>query len=107
MLSEFIYIAGLPTVTVIPATQSVEVTKTIVFTALVTGVGPFIYQWQKEGHNLSDEMSPLFVIYNASSIDQAKYSCYVSNIYGDTATSNIVMLQVTSMFEILQDIRNK
>jgi len=90
-------------VTVIPSTQSVEVTKTVIFTATVTGVGPFIYQWQKEGHNLSNKTSSLFVITNASSIDQAKYSCYVSNIYGDTATSNSVMLQVTSMFEILPD----
>ena len=73
-MPESIYIAGLPTVAVIPATQSVEVTKTIIFTTLVTGVGPFIYQWQKEGRNLSDETSPLFVIYNASSIDQAKYT---------------------------------
>ena len=89
-------------VTVIPSTQSVEVTKTVIFTATVTGVGPFIYQWQKEGYNLSDETSSLFVIYNASSIDQAKYSCYVSNIYGDTAAFNSVIVQVTSMLKFYQ-----
>ena len=86
-------------VTVIPSIQSVEVTKTVIFIATVTGVGPFIYQWQKEGHNLSDETSSLFVIYNASSI---KYSCYVSNIYGDTATSNSVIVQVISMLKFYQ-----
>ena len=53
-------------VTVTSSPQSVEVTRTVIFTATVTGVGPFNYQWQQEGHNLTGETNSTFVIYNIS-----------------------------------------
>ena len=85
-------------VTVTSSTQSVEVTKTVIFTATITGVGPFYYQWQKEGQNLTDETGSTFILYNVLSGDQANYSCYVSNNYGNAVISNSIRLQVTSMY---------
>ena len=89
--------AGLPKVTVTSSAQSVEVTQSVVFTIAVTGVGPFNYQWQRGNDNITGENGPTFTIYDVSESDQANYSCYVSNNYGDSTISNIVTLQVTSM----------
>ena len=89
---------GLPEVLVISSTPVVEVTKTVIFTAMVTGVGPFYYQWQKEGYNITGETGSTFTINNVSSSDQANYSCFVSNNYGDSVVSNIIRLLVTSMY---------
>ena len=90
------YDTGLPEVVVTIYTQSVEVTQTAIFTATVTGVGAFNYQWQKEGNNINGETGSTFIIYEVSLSDQANYSCYVNNNYGDSAVSSI-SLQVTSM----------
>ena len=78
-------------------TQSVEVTQTAIFIATVKGIGPFNYQWQREGDNITGETVSTFIIYKVSQSDQANYSCYVSNNYGDSVTSNNINLQVTSM----------
>ena len=88
---------GLPMLVVTLSSQSVEITRTVIFTATVTGLGPFSFQWQKEGRNITGETGSTFVIYNISQNDQANYSCYVSNNYGDSVISNNMSLQVTSM----------
>ena len=88
-------------VTVTPSTQSVEVTQTAKFTTTVTGIGPFHYQWQRGNDNLTGETNSTLIINNVSHSDQANYSCYVSNNYGDYAISNHVYLQVTSMYKLL------
>ena len=83
--------------TVLPSNLSVEVTFSAKFTATVTGVGPFTYQWQRGNKILTKETGNMYRIYNASHIDQDYYRCYVSNSHGDSAVSNRVWLQVTSM----------
>lgn len=88
---------GLPVVIVNSSAQSVEVTQTATFTAIVTGVGPFNYQWKRGDNNITNETGSTFKIYNASLSDQANYSSYVSNIYGNFDISNTISLQVTSM----------
>ena len=85
-------------VTVTSSSVSIEVTRTAILTAEITGLGTFNYQWQKEGRNLTGETDSKFIIYNISQSDQANYSCYVSNNYGDSTVSNIVTFQVTSMY---------
>ena len=85
------------TVTVLPSNQSVEVTFSAKFTAAVTGVGPFTYQWQRGDDILTKETGNMYRIHNASQIDQDYYRCYVSNSHGDSAVSDRVWLQVTSM----------
>ena len=87
---------GLPEVLVISSVQTVEVTETVIFTAAATGVGPFNYQWQKDSYNITNETGSTFMIYNVSSSDQANYSCFISNDYGDSVVSNMIRFQVTS-----------
>ena len=81
--------------------QPVEASQTVVFTAAVTGIGPFYYQWQKGNVNITGEIEPTFTIDDVSESDQTNYSCYVSNSYGDSAVSNIITLQVTSMYTVI------
>ena len=89
---------GLPSVTVSPSIQNVEVTLTTILTATVTGVGPFTYQWQRGEEILTDETKSSYIINNASHEDQNYYSCLVTNKVGDSAISNRVWLQITSMY---------
>ena len=81
-----------------PTNQSVEVTLTAKFTAIVTGAGPFTYQWQRGNEILIGETKSTYTVHNASMKDQNYYSCSIYNVYGDPAASNIVWLQVTSMY---------
>ena len=83
--------------TVAPSNQSVEVTFSVKFTATVTGVGPFTYQWIRGNKIFTKETGNVYRIHNASQIDQNYYRCYVSNSHGDSAVSDRVWLQVTSM----------
>ena len=69
------------------------------FTAIVNGVGPFTYQWQRGNRILKKETGSTYTVQNASQKDQKYYRCRVFNIYGDYAVSDTVWLQVTSMFQ--------
>ena len=89
---------GFPAITVTPSNQSVEVTLSVTFTATVTGVGPFTYQWQKGNKILHKETGSTYTVYNASEEDQSHYRCRVFNVYGNSAVSDRVWLRVTSMF---------
>ena len=89
----------LPAVTITPLTQSVEVTHTAKFTAAITGVGSFIYQWQNgRGRILTGETGPTLIIHNAMRKHQSNYTCIVTNNCGDIVVSNTVTLQVTSTY---------
>ena len=83
-------------VIVSPSNQSVEVTLDAEFTAVVTGVGPFTYQWQRGNRILKKETSSTFTVHNVSQKDQRYYRCRVFNIFGDSAISDTVWLKVTS-----------
>ena len=92
---------GFPAITVTPSSQNVEVTLAAIFTATVTGVGPFSYQWQKENIILHKETGRTYTVYNASVEDQGYYRCRIFNIHGNSVVSNRVWLQVTSMLYII------
>ena len=91
---------GLPSVTVSPSIQTVEVTLDAKFTATVTGVGPFTYQWKRGEEILTDEIGSTYTVYNTSHEDQNHYQCLVTNMFGDSAISNRVWLQIISMCHI-------
>ena len=89
---------GYPVITVTPTNQSVEVTLAATFTATVTGVGPFTYQWWKGDGILMNETGNTYTVYNASTEVQSYYRCYVFNTLGDSSASDRVWLQVISMY---------
>ena len=84
--------------TVIPSSQSVEVTHNATFTTMVTGVGSnnFTYQWRHNGTIISGETGDTLVITNVMESNRGEYECIVDNQLGDTNSSNVVILMVTS-----------
>ena len=89
--------------TVMPSSQSVEVTYNITFTAMVTGVGSddFTYQWRHNGTIISGETEDTLMITNVMESDSGEYECIVTNQFGDTNTSPVVILLVTSELTIV------
>ena len=81
-----------------PSSQSVEVTHNATFTTMVTGVGSnnFTYQWRHNGTIISGETGDTLIITNVMESDGGEYECIVDNEFGDTNTSTIVVLMVTS-----------
>ena len=84
--------------TVIPSSQSVEVTHTAMITTTVSGVGVenFIYQWRHNGTVITGETGDTLVITNVMENDSGDYECIATNEYGDSDTSDVVVLMVTS-----------
>ena len=76
---------GLPEVKVTPSNQTVEVTHTAIFTAIVSGVGVenFKYQWIHNGINITGETGNSLIITNVMESDSGDYECIVTNEYGD------------------------
>ena len=80
------------------SSQSVEVTHTAMFTTTVSGVGVknFMYQWRHNGANITGETRDTLMITNVMESDSGDYECIVTNEYGDSDTSDVVVLMVTS-----------
>ena len=89
--------------TVMPSSQSVEVTLTATFTTMVTGVGSndFTYQWRHNGTIISGETEDTLIITNVMESNSGEYECIVTNQFGDNNTSPVVMLMVTSELTIV------
>ena len=84
--------------TVMSSSQSVEVTHNVTFTTMVTGVGSFTYQWRHNGTNISGETGDTLMITNVMESNSGDYQCIVTNQFGDTDISNVVVLMVTSEY---------
>ena len=84
--------------TVLPSSQSVEVTHNATFVTMVTGVGSnnFTYQWRHNGTIISGETGNILIIANLMSSDSGTYSSTVMNQYGDSDLSSATLV-VTSM----------
>ena len=74
--------------TVMPSSQSVEVTLTATFTTMATGVGPFTYQWRHNGTIISRETGSTLMITNLMPNSSGVYNCTVMNQYGDSDSSS-------------------
>ena len=78
--------------------QFVNVTHNVTFNTTVRGVGVenFTYQWRHNGTNITDEINDTLIITNVMTSDTGDYECVVTNEYGDSATSNVVVVTVIS-----------
>ena len=83
-----------------PSNQSVEVTRTAIFTTTVSGVGvkSFMYQWRHNGTIISGENGNTLVITNVMETDSGNYDCIVTNQYGDYIISEKVTLFAASKY---------
>ena len=84
--------------TVMPSSQSVEVTHNATFTTMVTGVesNNFTYQWRRNETIISGETGNVLIIRNVTPPDTGVYSCTVMNQFGD-GNSFSASLVVTGM----------
>ena len=72
---------------------SAVVDQTVTFTTSIVGQGPFSYQWQFNGTNLSNATNLNFTLPGAQLSDEGTYSIVVSNSFG--LTTNSVSLSVS------------
>lgn len=92
-----------PSFTQQPAALTVCAGAPAQFTAVATGDAPILYQWRRNGVNLSNgggisgADSPVLVIANAQSGNAGTYTCVVSNGCGTPATSAGGVLSVNSI----------
>ena len=89
---------GLPRVDVFPPTQTMEVTyNTRFIVANVSGVGAegFTYQWSHNGEVMAGEENETLLIHDIKKSDGGVYQCIVTNMLGDSGTSNSAELIVT------------
>ncbi|XP_065912159.1 uncharacterized protein [Dysidea avara] len=90
-------VTGLPEVTVTPSSQSVEVTRTAMFTTTVSGVGVenFMYQWRHNRTIINEENNITLIIIGVMSSDTGDYECIVTNEYGNNIVSSVSTLVIT------------
>ena len=81
-----------------PSSQSVEVTHNATFTTMVIDAGSayFTYQWKHNGTIISGEAGDTLSITGVMENDTGHYECMVTNQFGYTNVSNVVVLTVTS-----------
>ena len=85
---------SIPGFAIQPASQTVTVGQTAVFSVTATGTGPFTYQWQKNSANISGATSSAFTTPATVSGDNgATFRVAVTNSAG-TAMSNSATLTV-------------
>jgi hypothetical protein len=84
-----------PTITAAPASISVPAGGSASFAVGVSGTGPYIYRWQKNGVTIDGAEAASFVIASATAADAASYTVRVSNALG-AAESQAATLTVTA-----------
>lgn len=75
-----------PVIITSPQSQPANLGDVVTFTVTVVGVGPFTYQWRKEGVNIPGAVSPSLTLANALPADDGGYSVLVWNAYGSVAS---------------------
>lgn len=76
------------TVVVQPQNQSTNGGATVSFNAVVTGQGPFGYQWQFGAANIPSATSSTFTLTNAQASQTGAYAVVVSNSFGMVTSAN-------------------
>lgn len=82
------------TITTQPSSQSAIPAGSATFGVTATGTGPLGYQWRKNGRDIAGATSSTLTLTNVRFLDEAKYSCLVSNAYG-TSLSTAASLTIT------------
>lgn len=77
-----------PTITVPPTNTNLQTGQTQIFVVHVSGPGPFTYQWLKNGSWIDGATSSSYHTPPATLSDNnARFSCRVSNPYGQTVSA--------------------
>ena len=83
-----------PTITTVPANQTVTAGQTATFTVVAAGTAPLSYQWQKNGANIAGASSATYTTPATATTDNGStFDAVVTNTVG-TATSGAATLTV-------------
>ena len=80
-----------PGITGNPKNQTVTAGQTATFTVTAAGSSPLFYQWRKDGADIDGATSHTLTINNAQLSDAGSYTCYVSNLAGNTTSIAAVL----------------
>ena len=92
--AKYLYGSG-PAITTQPTNQTVAQNSPVTFSVTPSGSGPFTYQWQKNGVNISGATGSSLTISSAQVTDAGNYTVIISNSGGST-TSSTAVLTVTA-----------
>lgn len=92
-------VAAAPGISVQPVAASANAGGGATFSVTASGVGPFTYQWKKNGENISGATGATLTLSNVTSADAASYSVVVTNATGST-TSSAVALAVNTVVAV-------
>jgi hypothetical protein len=84
-----------PRIVTQPASQTVNVGETVVFSVSASGTGPLEYQWRKNEINIGGATQQSLVISNVQSADAGVYSVRVSNSAGSAVSSNATLTVIS------------
>jgi alpha-tubulin suppressor-like RCC1 family protein len=81
-----------PTITVQPASLSVQPAQSAVFNVEAVGTGPLTYQWQRDGVPIQNATAASYTLASASAADAgARFTAQVSNAAGNVLSSAAVL----------------
>ncbi|MDD1749780.1 MAG: FG-GAP-like repeat-containing protein, partial [Methanothrix sp.] len=82
---------GLPVITNQPQPQTIFAGQTATFVVGASGTPPLAYQWRFNGTNIAGATDSMLVLTNAQFIQQGLYSVAVSDVVGQTLSSNALL----------------
>lgn len=88
-------IGGAPIIVRQPASLSLTVGQTALFTVKAISNDALAYQWKKNGADIADATASTYAIGAVQTTDQASYTVVITSAFG-TATSTAATLTVTS-----------
>ncbi|MCC6821522.1 MAG: immunoglobulin domain-containing protein [Verrucomicrobia subdivision 3 bacterium] len=74
-----------------PISRATNAGATVTFSAMVNNPTLSIFQWRKDGDNISGAAGMAYVLNNVQPADSGNYSVFVSNAAGGTTSSNAVL----------------
>ena len=95
-----------PTITTQPVSQTVAGGTSAAFNVTATGTAPFLFQWRKDGTNLTGSTGSSHLIANAQATDSGSYTVVVSNAGGSITSSPPAVLIVNSPPNVMQQPQN-
>lgn len=85
-----------PAITTQPASQSVNVGSSVIFSAVASGSTPLNYQWRKDGTALNAATAATLTLNNVQIADAGSYTVVVSNS-ASSVTSSAAALTISSV----------
>jgi hypothetical protein len=93
---------GPPRITTQPVSQIAREDARITFSVVAQGDPPLLYQWRKDGDDLTGETSAMLIIDPVTDDDDGEYEVVISNNSG-SVTSEMATLTVVHAPEITED----